>query len=217
MLVSLSDMKTFLGISSSTYDTFLTTQIGIISEAITNYCRRTFELTTYTQTFYRDEFVKNTQTYNLIPLYAFPVVSVTSIKDKTLVADAGISVLNYRLNKLAGFITMGPTDGAFFTNGDIMEVVYVAGYATIPLVIQNAVYSLVQERYNKKVSGIDLNFGSDVQSISIPGSISIAYDYSLQNNTREVGFGSILGNYANTLDYYRSERAILGDVRLTYL
>jgi len=76
---------------------------------------------------------------------------------------------------------------------------------------------LVKERYNKHTSGIDLDFGSDIQSISIPGTISVAYDYSLQNNERKTAFGAILGNYVNTLDYFRSERPLIGSVRLEYV
>jgi len=218
MLVTLDNTKTYLGIPllTTTYDTFLTQQIEIISEAIENYCQRSFNSASYTQTFYKDEFQKDQRVMDLLPLYHFPVISIASVTVKADELDTGTAYTDYRLHKPTGWLNKKQYE-YFFTEGEIIEVVYTAGYATIPKTIENAVYSLVSERYNKKINGIDLNFGSDVQSISIPGTISIAYDYSLQDNERKTAFGAILGKYVNTLDYFRSERAIVGDVRLAYL
>jgi len=92
-----------------------------------------------------------------------------------------------------------------------------AGYATIPTIILTVLDSLVQERYNKKVAGVDLNFGSDVQRVSIPGTISIDFDYSLSNNERKSSYGSIIGSYANILDDWRSERSVVGNSTLQFV
>jgi len=83
--------------------------------------------------------------------------------------------------------------------------------------VRSVVYSLVEERYNKKLNGVNLNFGSDIQSVSIAGTISVQFDYSLESNTRKIGMGTILGNYVNVLDKYRSERVISGSGRLAYV
>lgn len=217
MLVTLDEMKTYLGIAliNTTYDAFLTQQIELISQTIEAYCRRNFASASYVQTFYKEEIIKNEIVLDTLHLWQFPLISVTSVKEidndnnETLITD-------YRENKsLAWLIKSRYTH--FFQNGDKIEVAYTSGFATIPAPIQNAVYSLVQERYNKKINGIDLNFGSDVQSISIPGTISVAYDYSLQDNERKTAFGSILGKYVNSLDYYRSERVITGRSELIYI
>ena len=87
----------------------------------------------------------------------------------------------------------------------------------MPTTIQYVVKAIVEERYNKKLSGVSLNFGSDVQRISIPGTISIDFDYTLTSNDRVNAFGNLLGSYLNLLDFYRSERAILGASRLNYV
>ena len=73
------------------------------------------------------------------------------------------------------------------------------------------------ERYNKKSSGVDLNFGSDVQRVSIPGAISIDFDYSLSNNERKSAYGVILGSNSNILDDWRSERSVIGSGKLEYV
>jgi hypothetical protein len=72
-------------------------------------------------------------------------------------------------------------------------------------------YELIEERYNKKVAGVALNFGSDVQRLSVPGVMSIDFDYTLQNNERDSKFGMFIKGYANVLDSFRSERSILAD------
>lgn len=210
MLVSLADMKTYLGISSgdTSQDAFLTTQLNLVSDTVEAYCRRIFSQTTYTQTFYRDEHPAS----RVLETYMFPLVSVTSITEDT---DAALSSTLYRINKPTGIISR--LNDAFFYCAEQTVVVYSAGYATIPTPIQSVVMTLVAERYNKKTSGVDLNFGSDVQRISIPGSISIDFDYSLSNNDRKTAFGVILGSQINVLDYYRSERAIIGSDKLVYI
>ena len=105
----------------------------------------------------------------------------------------------------------------YFFAGEETVIEYDAGYATIPSAILSVLDSLVGERYNKKSSGVDLNFGSDVQRISIPGTISLDFDYSLSNNERKSAYGSILGNNANILDDWRSDRAVLGSDKLIYV
>jgi hypothetical protein len=218
MLVSLDDMKNYLGIplNNTSHDAFLTQQITTISEAIEAYCRRKFSVATYNQTFYLDEMIELDQVLDTIKLYHFPVNSVTSVTLKEDDSDPGTALTEYRINKPTGYI-VNKKYRNLFCGGNQIEVVYSAGFSVIPTPITNAVYSLVSERYNKKLNGIDLNFGSDVQSISIPGTISVSYDYSLNDNERKNAFGSILGKYVNSLDFYRSERGIYGNVELVYV
>lgn len=206
MLVSLADIKIYLGIapSDTSQDVFLTLQIQIISEAIENYCRRKFNVHEYTQTFYSSDYGRS----SYIDLAMYPVLEIDSISQDSVDLEPG-----YRLQKAIGRISR--SEGFFW--GTETEIIYTAGYVTLPAVIASAVYSLVQERYTKKNSGVPLNFGSDVQRVSIPGTISIDFDYTLTNNDRKTPFGLILGNYLNILDYYRSDRAIIGNSKLTYV
>lgn len=208
MLDTLANVKSRLGITTD-YDTFLTQQIALISDVIEAYCRRKFTSTAWTQTFYKQELTD----VRTLELYHFPLISVTSIT----IDDVALTV-----DELADVVLHKPTarlrreDGTWLY-GDKIVVSYTAGYATIPAIILSVLDSLVQERYNKKVSGVDLNFGSDVQRISIPGAISIDFDYSLSNNDRKSAYGTIIGSQANILDDWRSERAVLNPGTLEFV
>lgn len=209
MLVTLVEMKAFLGEVTNTYDTFLTDNITLISEAVETYCGRAFAETTYTQTFYEEELLELPVGKELT-LYHYPVSTVTTVILGTPPTE---TVTDYRLIPKTGrlYRTLG-----WMGVGEI-EVEYVAGFAAIPASIKNVVYNLVQERYAKQKSGIAINFGNNVQRVSIPGTISLDFDYTLQSNDRENAQGMFLGDYMNVLDMYRSERTVCGDVRNTYV
>lgn len=211
--IPLADAKTFLKIdpSDTSQDLFLQSQLDIICEAVEAYCRRTFGLANVVQTFYADD-ENGGLAGKEIALYMWPVQSVSSITvDGSLVTD-------YRVNLPKGYIVRSVygAPGWIYSYDSQLVVTYIAGFPTIPNPIRHVVLSLVQQNYNRSQMGIPLSFGSDVQSISIPKTISIAFDYTLDNNDRSVPFGTILGNFLNTLDYYRSERAVMGSGRLEY-
>jgi len=212
MLVTLVEAKTYLGITNSTYDAFLTEQLQILSDTIEAYCRRKFEVADYVQTFYHNEFIDEEIPSKKLKLFHYPLNSVASV-----VADGtALDVSKYRTHS-SGMLVLSENCywQSMFT--DTLEVTYNAGVDATPSPIKAAIYSLISERYNKKVAGIDVGFGTDVQRLSIPGVMSIDFDYTLQSNERKSTFGMILGNWANALDSYRSERAILGEVRLAYV
>lgn len=206
MLDTLSAVKARIGITETTNDAFLTQQIGLVSDVIEAYCRRVFTSGGYTQTFYKTDY----EPANIIEVFHFPLVTVTSVTEDSVVLNSS----QYRIHKPTGRIIR--PDGSFFLATETV-VVYDAGFAVIPSPVLSVLDSIVLERYNKKTSGVDLNFGSDVQRISVPGSISIDFDYTLTNNDRKSTFGSILGNNINILDPYRSNRAIVGESKITYV
>lgn len=206
MIATLAEIKSYLGVSGSADDAFLTSQGQLVSDAIEAYCQRKFNAVNYTQTYYCEDYKRGD---SRLFLAVFPVNSITSIEED------GEAITGYRLHPQTGILTK--KEGFFF--GDEIIVEYNAGYAQadIPSVVKSVVYSVVGERYSKKKSGIDLNFGSDVQRVSIPGTISIDFDYTLTNSERKNPFGSLLGNYLNLLDHYRSDQAVVGSTRLTYV
>lgn len=211
-LVSLADMKTYLGISDNSYDVFLTEQLNLVSDTVEAYCNRKFQADNYVEAIYSDDI--NSEFLKDIYLTHFPVNTITSIFEKLNETDTGVELLEYRIHKPSAKLT---NTCGFFRQGRKLEVTYNAGYSVIPTIIDSVVKSVVSERYNKKVNGIDLNFGSDVQSISIPGTLSISYDYSLSNNERKNAFGNILGNNLNLLDAFRSDRAVIGSEVTRYV
>lgn len=207
MLDTLSNVKTRLNITDSSFDTFLTQQITLVSDTIEAYLRRKVLQTTFTQHFYKSDY----NTSLLMQLYAYPVGAITSVTEDGVVLDPA----SYRLHKPTGSVLR--TDTAPFFRAVETVVVYTAGWATVPSPILTVLDSVISERYNKKASGIELNFGSDVQRIAIPGTISIDFDFTLNNNERGSYFGVILGNNLNILDQYRSDRAVLGSSKLIYI
>lgn len=217
MLVTLNEMKSYLGLSNTNeWDVFLTTQLEIVSAAVEGYCNRKFQLGSYTETYYIEDFPDDID-YKEMMLSVYPVVSIEAIRQYEDEEDTvGELITDYRVHKETGIIKRNK-GSRFFYEKDILEVEYTAGYSTIPVLVTSVIYSIVQERFNKKVNGIDLNFGSDIQRISIPGTIGIDFDYSLQNNERKTHFGSILGNHVNVLDYFRGEKAVMGNLRLNYV
>lgn len=228
MLVSLSDMKDYLGETTTIYDTFLTNQITIISDAIEGYCARKLPSASYTQTFYGHDFSQDNDAENLF-VYHYPVSAVTSVKEIEKDGDGNdlntvtLTTDEFLFQPSSGKFLKRTKDGQkrfWFTEYGYhsrIEIEYTAGFVETPTPIQDVVYNLVEQRYNKKVAGIDINFGQDVQRLSVPGVMSIDFDYTLQSNERKTAFGMILGNYVNVLDMYRSERKLIGEIKENYV
>jgi hypothetical protein len=217
MLVSLEDMKAYLGITDTSEDDYLNAELTMFTEAIENYCNRKFEVTSYIERIYHRDFYNERDHY----LYHYPVSAITTATEKA--KDEDDSVLATLVNKRTGKLNI-LDDCEYMTqlfvntgSNGYMDIVYDAGYATVPLEVQEAVKQLVQARYNKKTSGVDFNFGSNVQRISVPGVIGIDFDYTLSTNERTNKYGMILGDYQNVFDNYRSERTIVGDTDIKYL
>lgn len=214
MLYTVDEIKEDLGITSGMYDDFLEAQLELVSDVVEAYCRRKFSLATYVQTIYLEDM--EGRATKSIPLFHYPLISITSITEKYNSSGTPIAISDYRFHTPTALISKN-MGCSFFRNGNILEVVYTAGYAAVPRPIIHVVRSIVQERYNKKVNGIDLNFGSDIQRINVPGVIGIDFDYSLSGNERKTPFGSMLGNHINMLDAYRSERTVVGSGSLAYV
>jgi len=206
-LVTLTEVKTALSISGTTYDTFLLTQIDFYSEVIEQYCGRKFELSSYTQTIFSDE-LEGSRIKDLF-LYHYPVVTID-----TFTGDGEDISTEIRLKKDDGKVRINT--GCFNYYEEII-VEYDAGFASIPLTLKNVMYGLIGEDYSKKKSGVDVNFGQDIQKISIPGAIAIDFDYSLSNNDRKSSMGMFVRSYANVLDYYKSERRLIGSIGVNYV
>ena len=218
MLVSLSDMKEYLGIApgDTTYDDYLNGELSLFSNTVETYCNRKFEIDTYVERIYHRDFYNKKDHL----LYHTPIISIASAIEKA--KDETDTTVNTLVNKRTGKLNI-LDDSEYFTamfnntgaNG-YMDITYDAGYSVVPLEVQEAIKSLIQARYNKKLSGVDLNFGANVQRISVPGVMGIDFDYTLSTNERTNKYGMILGDYQNVLDNYRSERTLIGDTEVSY-
>lgn len=206
-LDTLANVKLRLGITISSDDAFLQQQINVISDVIEAYCGRKFAEANWIQTYYKEDLNRGL----ILETYHYPIVQ---LNDPVSIDGLNLLDTQIRVHKPTGNIRR--VDGSYFW-GDAIIVTYKSGYAVIPSPIIEVLDSLVSERYNKKKSGVDLNFGSDVQRVSIPGAISIDFDYSLTNNDRVSAFGTLIGNFANVLDNWRSERVVVGSGKIEYV
>lgn len=211
-------------VANATEDKFLLEQLNLYSSTVDNYCGRKLEATNWIQDYYRTDFYEDSKLW----LYQYPINSVASVKEIETAygvdTESTLETYQYRTNDKVGTI-LRLDEGAvlsWFSCAGVnsrIQITYNAGYAyeDIPLEIQSAIKSLVAERYNKEKGGIELGFGSDVQRVSIPGVMSVDFDYTLQANERDVRFGMLLGNYVNIFDPYRSERVITGEIKENYV
>ncbi len=211
-MVTLAEIKTYLGISTTANDAFLVSQEAIVAAAIEGYCRRVFSSTEYVQRFYKEDYKSGEDS---LSLFQYPLIEIDTIEEFT--DDVLQEDITEFVRPHYPTSTLTNTEDYFFFHGEEVVVTYTAGYTTIPADVTGVLYSIIEERYNKKLSGISLNFGTDVQRISIPGTISVDFDYSLQSNERKIAWGTILGNHVNILDNHRSERSVIGSGKLAYV
>lgn len=206
MLVSLADMKTYLGITDSSQDVYLTEQLTYVSDAVELYCNRKFEEATYTQTFYREDY--NRQLKELFT-HQYPITAITSVKDIT--NDVTLTTTDYRVMKDLGKLVRiyDARKHAWFCDTDQVEIEYDAGFEIVPSVIQMVIKKIVAEEYSKKEMNGKMPIMEGTQSVAIAGVMSVSFDTSHYHENRNLLLGEILGKYANVLDIYRSSRNIM--------
>lgn len=193
-MITLADIKTYLGVTGTTHDQFLQHWLDVVVSAVEEYCGRPFSQKTYTEIFHRDNWGSSLRTYH------YPIKSITSVTDAM-----GNDILSaFRVHKPSGTLEMKER-----VRWEEIEVVYIAGTETLPPLVKEVIQSIVKEKYNRSQSGIDLNFGSDVQRVSIAGSLSVDFDYSLENNSSKNDLGMILGNYKNMLNPFISAKRVI--------
>ena len=230
MLVALDDIKNYLGIPliDPAYDVFLTEQEAMISDIIERYCGRKFLQANYVQTFYKSDYA-NMSDRDYLYLMHYPSVTINSVTEIETDNDGNetpviLTASQYRPMTTSGKISKissGVVRGWFnnMASDSKVEVDYIAGFlqADIPQPIRFTILSICEENYNKKKTGVSLNFGSDVQRMSVPGVFSIDFDYTLTKNDRKSKYGMLLGDYANMIDSFRSERALVGKIKENYV
>lgn len=153
-LLSLTNLKAYLQITSSGSDAILTLIKDGVEAAVKKHCDRDFILTTYTEYYNGDGssrlFVKN-----------FPITAITTIHDDParafgattqIAATYIVSDVSELLN--AGIIDL--LDWVFNRGKRNIKVVYQAGYSTIPSDLRNAVAKLCAREFllqDKKLVG----------------------------------------------------------------
>ena len=166
MYVSLTDIKNWLGINSTNYNTLLTNIESMAEDYINNYCWvDSFEQWQYTETFtyiwYWPYFLKN-----------YPATSLDKINDEAVsyTLDTDYRLKNDRILEFASHITLEENE-----NFNTIKFTYTAWYSTLPDDIKLATLMVVGNLFNDiRKNGI---------SAYQQGDLSITYDKEKLNET----------------------------------
>lgn len=157
-LVTTAAVKTFLDITSTSEDSLLDTLVNSMSKAIATFCGRKFVSETFT------EYYDGSGLPDLI-LKNYPIISVTSLNiDGSRVFDSVTDVTvadNVIIDNNAGIITLWRNYSHFPKGLRNVKVVYVAGYATIPVDVQHAAKLAVQYTYKRHYTDQKIGISSE--------------------------------------------------------
>jgi hypothetical protein len=158
---TLADVKSFLGITVSTYDTLLTEMIDTACQNIEAWCGALLAQRTVTETIFPED-----QVTNLVLSHA-PVISLTSLS----VDDVAETIGDYFTGLSTGFVKR--KDGGYITDGTKWVVVYSAGLSTIPEALKQATREYVRDLYQTKdrVAGVSQEAITDVGSVTYTDAI----------------------------------------------
>jgi uncharacterized phiE125 gp8 family phage protein len=150
-LITLAQLKAWLGITGSTEDTILEPMINRSGELCGTYCGRKLKTATYTE-YYNGNGTAQLQLNN------FPVTAVTSINiDPTRLWAAASSVdvtANVMIGSASGIIRLWNQWAGFPCGRGNVKVVYVAGYKDstdnlVPYDLQEASLLIAQYSYKR--------------------------------------------------------------------
>ena len=195
-LTSLSSLKLYLGITTTTNDSLLESIIGSISDFVENYCNRTFK-----KTFYSDELYDGTGTLKLV-LNNYPVVTgeTFTLKKRTTTQNIDsfntVNGQNYFVKESQGLIVFNTGCFEFFPQHYSLS--YTAGYDydvdSAPLSslgagdLELSVWKLCARAYKSRKNA------KDVKSEKI-GDYSIAYNEMLIGIIKDSEIRGILDTY----------------------
>lgn len=166
MLTTLTNVKAFKAITSTDQDAEITRLIAVVSEYLTRYCRRTFDMDAALVEYHS---TRSGQT--MLLLDRPPINSIASIyddPDRAYGAATLVAATDYVVeDAAAGLVRL---DGVSFQGGfNNVNVTYSGGFATIPAGLEQAAIELIWLARDKGQYQI---LGQSAKSIG-DGSISL--------------------------------------------
>lgn len=158
-LTTLAEVKAYLGITGTTSDVLLQSLITAASQAIANYCNRTFQVTAY------NEMRSGNGNSEFVTL-GYPITSVSSVTvNGNTIPSAGNAWPRNGYSNGEWSITI---DGYCVPRGrKNVALSYSAGYAVIPADLDQAAIELVALKYKQKDRiGVSGSEGIDGQHIT---------------------------------------------------
>ena len=195
---TLSDVKSFLGLTATDDDTRLNLLISWTEELIHAYLGRNLNTATYTQTAYKPQ-------TELIQLTNYTVDSLTSVT----IDDELQTLTDFDLEAATGSVH------GDFVSAETVSIVYIGGYATIPPLIIDVFYAVVEDRYNEYKGTSD----AEVKDVTLFDFAKVTYDTSTGSGaSRSLSYSGVeakgnipthLQDYLGVLDMYKSNTVLL--------
>ena len=194
---TLTDVKSFLDVTTSDDDARLTLLISWTEELIHRYLGRNLNSATYTQLAYKPQ-------AEIFQLDNYPVDSITSITIDGEVQDLD----DYDL-----VIDVGSVYGDF-VESERVSIVYVGGYSTIPPLVVDVFYAVVEDRYNDYKGVSD----AEVKDVTLFDFAKVSYDTSTGSGARSINYSGVtstgnvpaqLQSYLGVIDMYKSNTVLL--------
>ena len=193
MYPTLEQIKTFLGITGTEDDDYLTIIRSAVIDDIENYCARQFEQVADVNK------AINVEHQGKFYVARFPLVSVEDF----LVNGETKDPSTYKLDLPTGLIDFN----APIITGDI-EIQFTGGFDPIPGAIDYVIYQACKDAYGQKDTSAA---AGAIKSERVDGAATIAY---FDAATDEGGGGGsayappLIASYATSLDPYMSEHAV---------
>jgi len=194
---TVADVKTFLGITSTDDDARLTLLVSWTEELIHKYLGRNLNTNTYTQLAYKPQ-------TEIFQLDNYPVDSITSIT----IDDVLQTLTEYDLT-----LDIGTLYGDFIES-ETVSVVYVGGYATIPPLVVDVFYAVVEDRYNEYKG----TSSAEVKDVTLFDFAKVSYDTTTGTGARSINYSGVsatgnvpaqLQSYLGVIDMYKSNTVLL--------
>ncbi|HNX82476.1 MAG TPA: phage head-tail connector protein [Candidatus Omnitrophota bacterium] len=157
-LTTLANVKTALSIVNTDDDAYLNSLIARVTDEAETYCRRKFADATYTEKY-------DGNGCQSMQLKQYPITSITSVHDdldRAFLSDTLIDSDDYVFDAESGILTL---DWSIFSRGvQNIQVVYNAGYTTMPQDLEQAAIMLVSSYYLAFKAAINATVGQDIGS-----------------------------------------------------
>lgn len=185
-ILAASHIKTYLGITASTYDTVLDVIAMALNSFAKQYCGRDFESTTYNYgtSGHEDDAIFDGDNTQFLILPHYPIISVTTLRINETAIDESEGIHEsgwFIYNRDGGMI--GLRGYEFIGGVKNIELVYTAGYSTVPADLKQALVE--QGAYMLKEGAKDQLLGFSTKTHA-DGSITSFVTNALLPRTRMV-------------------------------
>ena len=165
MLVTLEQIKTYLGITGTDHDDTLTYLGGVVTAVVQKETGRVLEPTDFTDTFIRQQ---------RIWLQEYPLIQIDEIRANGDVWDPDRVFADPNVGHL--FYQTGSFKSDDFPRIETLEIDYRAGYDPLPMDLEIIVLDSVEMLFNQKQNG-DAGLGAGIDSVNLfdMGSIKLTH------------------------------------------